>query len=269
MIFHSPLRIEITEGKDIYKSRAAMLIAQSFSRQYSAFKTAALNSPALFTEIAKDGVPALDGLVEDKDLGVSRSMIDYYAVTMIIMIIFMGGGIGGASQTFYARQDGSLRRMSASPRGRTRLFIESVVGTLPQSVVQASIVMALSTAFLGAHYANTWQGNLLLFTFFIVLGIAVAAVFMLIGLFIKVNPYIPLLAILWALLFISGTFNKDLAIPGFSEYLPMNIAQVAVFDLTVFGRTGQALAVMGVSGAVIAAACVIGSLLYRRKETMF
>jgi ABC-2 type transport system permease protein len=269
MVFTSPLSIEVTEGGDVYKNRAAMLIAQSFAREYAAFKTAALSSPEVFAELARDGIPAVTGLVEDKDLGVSRSMIDYYAVTMIIMIIFMGGGISGASTTFLSRQDGSLRRVTASPRSRTRLFLDSVIGTLPQSMIQAGIVMVLSTAFMGATYASTWQGNLLIFGFFVLLSLAVAAVFLLVGLFVRVNPYIPLLAILWALLFVSGTFSKDMYIEGFSEYLPMTIAQQAIFDFTVFGRPEQLLNVLGISAVILFIACVIGSVLYRRKEIMF
>jgi ABC-2 type transport system permease protein len=269
MIFHSPLSIEVTEGENIYKNRAALLIAQSFARQYASFRTAALSSPELFAELAKDGIPAFSGLTADKDLGVNRTMIDYYAVTMIVMIIFMGGGIGGASTTFIARQDGSLRRMSASPRSRTMLFLESVVGTLPQNIIQAGIVMVLSVVFMGAHYANSWQGNLLLFAFFIVVGLAVAALFMLMGLFMKVNPYIPIMAVLWAMLYISGTFSKEAQIDGVTEYMPMNIIQRAAFDLTVFGRPEQVLLVMGVSGILLVIACALGSALYKRKETMF
>ena len=269
MIFSAPLSIEVTEGENIYKNRAALLIAQSFARQYAAFKTAALHSPELFMEIMNDGIPAFSDMTENKDLGVNRTMIDYYAVTMIVMIIFMGGGIGGASTTFIARQDGSLRRMSASPRSRTRLFLESVIGVLPQNLIQAGIVMVLSTVFMGAHYANTWQGNLLLFAYFIVIGLAVASVFMLMGLFMKINPYIPIMAVLWAMLFMSGTFSKDINIAGVTEFMPMNIIQRAAFDLTVFGRSEQVLLVMGVSGALLIITCAIGSALYKRKETMF
>ena len=269
MIFSSPLNIEVTEGGDIYKNRAALLIAQSFARQYAAFKTAALHSPEAFTALSVDGSPAFSDLTEDKDLGVSRTMIDYYAVTMIVMILFMGGGIGGASTTFLARQDGSLRRMSASPRSRARLFIESVIGALPQSVVQAGIIMVLSTVFMGAHYANTWQDNLLLFVFFLVIGLTVSSVFMLAGLFMKINPYIPIMAVLWAMLFISGSFSKDIYIEGVTGFMPMNIIQRAAFDLTVFGRSEQVQLVMGVCAIIFAVACVIGSALYKRKETMF
>jgi ABC-2 type transport system permease protein len=269
MIFGTPLNVEVTEGEDVIKNRAVKLIAQGFAREYAAYRAAALSNPEAFMKLAMQGIPDFAAqLSEDKDLGVSRSMIDYYAVTMIVMIIFMGGGIGGATMTFIARQDGSLRRMTASPRGRGRLFIESVFGTLPQSILQAGVVMVLSTLFFGAHYAKTWQGNLFLFGFFILLGIAVSAVFMLVGLFVRVNPYVPLLAIIWALLFVSGSFSKEMYIEGFSEYLPMNIAQTAVFDLTMFGRPGQLLLVAAVSGIVLLAACMVGAALFKRKGIM-
>ena len=269
MIFSSPLSIEVTEGENIYKNRAVVLMAQSFARIYATFNAAALHDIDAFLEVMADGVPEFSGLTEDKDLGVNRSMIDYYAVTMVVMIIFMGGGIGGATAIYQARQDGMLRRITLSTRSRPRLFLESVAGTLPQNIMQAGVVMALSTIFMGATYAQTWQGNMLIFGFFLILGLAVGAVFMVVGLFVRVNPYLPILAAMWTLLFISGTFSKEMFIKGFSEYLPMNIVQTAIFDLTVFGRSEQLLLVTGVSAIVLIGACALGSALYKRKELMF
>jgi len=89
---------------------------------------------------------------------------------------------------------------------------------------------------------------------------------MLIGMFLRVNPNLPIMVALWALLFMSGTFAKHIRIEGFSEYLPMSIAQRAVFDLTLFGRADQLLLVMGVCAVILAASCALGAFLFRRKE---
>jgi len=269
MIFSTPLSISIAEGEDLYKNRAVVLIAQSFAREYAAYAAVAARNPGVFADVFAGGTPDFVNLAIDKDLGVDFTMIDFYAVTMIVMIAFMGGGIGGATQMYFARQNGLLRRLTASPRGRTRLFLESVAGVIPQNIIQAVIVMVISVLFLGAHYARTWQENLLIFAFFIVLGTAIAAVFMLIGMFLRVNPNLPLMVALWALLYMSGSFAKQINIEGFSEYLPMNIAQRAVFDLTLFGRADQLLLVMGICAVILAVSCALGAFLFRRKEIMF
>ena len=266
MIFETPLSIAIAEGEDLYRNRAVVLMAQSFSREFAAFVAVAEKDPEVFTAALHDGMPDFSALAIDKDLGVKRSMMDFYAVTMIVMIAFMGGGIGGASQMHYARKNGLLRRMSVSPYSRTRLFLDAVAGTIPQNLLQAILVMIPSVLFLGVTYAQNWQGNLLLFAFFIVLGVAIGGVFMLIGLFMRVEPTVPLMVIFWALLYMSGTFNREINIEGFTEYLPMNIAQQAVFDLTLFGRADQLLFVMGVCAVIIAVSCTIGALMFRRKE---
>jgi len=266
MVFGSPLSISIAEGEDPYKNRAAMLMAQSFSQEYAAYAAVAGRSPEAFAELLAPGLTEFPSLTADKDLGVQRSMMDYYAVTMIVMIAFMGGGVGGAGDTFHARQNGALRRVSASPRGRARLFLESVVGLVPLNIMQTVMIMVPSVLFFGAHYAQAWHDNILLFAFFILLGLAVSSVFMLVGLFIRINPAMPIMAIMWSLLFLSGTFAREMTIEGFSEYLPMNIAQRAVFDLTLFGRYDQLLLAMGGCAVVLAVACAVGSALFRRKE---
>ena len=266
MIFEAPLGISVAEGEDIYKNRAVNLIAKGFARTYGTYAAVAMAAPGYYMEIAAKEPPDFSTLTADKDLGVERSMMDFYAVTMVIMIAFMGGGIGGASDMFFARSSGMLRRITASPRSRVRLFLENVFSVVPQNIMQTLLVMIPSTLFLGAHYAVTWQQNLLLFAFFILLGVAVSAVFMLVGLFVRVNPYVPIMAVIWTLLFLSGTFSKEIFIEGFSEYTPMSIVQRAAFDLTVFGRPGQALACMGVFAIILIASCALGAILFKRKE---
>ena len=265
IIFEAPLGIAVAEGEDIYKNRAVDLIAKGFARTYGTYAAVAMTTSAYYAEIAAKEPPDFSSLLADKDLGVNRSMMDFYAVTMVIMIAFMGGGIGGASNLYFARSGGTLRRLTASPRNRTQLFLENVLGVVPQNIMQTLLVMIPSVLFLGAHYAMTWQQNMLLFAFFILLGVAVSSVFMLIGLFVRVNPYMPIMAVLWTLLFLSGTFSKDIHIKGFTEYLPMNIVQRAAFDLTMFGRAEQVLLCMGVFAVILVISCIAGSILFKRK----
>jgi len=276
MIFGSPLDITVYEGKDAIKNRAVALIAQSFSREYAAYATAAQADSEAFaqrmakqTEGATSGLPEskkADDLTEDRDLGVNRSMMDFYAVTMIVMIAFMGGGIGGASEMYFLRKNGVMRRLTLSPTKHSRIFLDNVVGVIPQNILQAIVMMIPCVLIFGAHYAKTPTDNLLLFAYFVVLGSAVTALFMLVGLFIKANPMLPLMAAMWILLFISGTFNREINIPGLTEYLPMNIAQQAAFDLTLFGRPERVLTVMIVCAGILAVSCVCGSLVLKRKE---
>jgi ABC-2 type transport system permease protein len=273
MLFDSSLDIKVYGGTDSIKTRAVTLIAQSFSREYQAYSVAAQANPDAFARLmakqatsATAGLPNASELTENRDLGVNRSIMDFYAVTILVMIAFMGGGIGGACDMYFARKNGSLRRLTLSPTKRSRLFLDNVIGIIPQNIMQALIMMIPSVLFFGAHYAKTPSDNMLLFAYFVLLGTSVTAVFMLAGLFLKINPMMPLMAVMWVLLFMSGTFSKEVNIPGVTEYIPMNIAQQAAFDLTVFGRPERVLGVMAVCACALIASCVAGSLVLRRKE---
>ncbi|MDR0347750.1 MAG: hypothetical protein LBH56_05195, partial [Coriobacteriales bacterium] len=48
--------------------------------------------------------------VEEKTYGISRTMLDYYAITMIVMMFFMGSAMSGAAQFYEGRKNGTLRR---------------------------------------------------------------------------------------------------------------------------------------------------------------
>jgi ABC-2 type transport system permease protein len=275
LVFDKDLNVTVIEGGDVTINRAAHMIASGFARRSSAYlasyEVLAQDDPAyiaVFSRTAEDAARSAADYLKDRDFGGrTQSMMDFYAVTMIIMICFMGGGIGGASGIYMSRREGLMRRLTVSPKSGSAIFLESVLGMVPGNIAQTLMVMVPATLFLGAHYAQSMADNLLLFAFFVLLGTAATALFMVIGLVLKSNPYIPLMVILWTALFISGSFQKNLSIPGVSELMPMNIANRAAFDLTMFGRTDGVLTVMAVCAAILAASCVVGSLaLDKRKE---
>jgi ABC-2 type transport system permease protein len=274
MIFTNDADVKVYEGGNDVKNRTVSMIAKGFARESAAYTaaytTTAAEDPGKLQELT-DKLAARstdrEALTTDRKFGGrSQSMMDFYAVTMIIMICFMGGGIGGASTMYLTRREGLLRRLAASPKRSSAIFSGNVLVYVPVSVSQTLVIMLLSTLLFGARYAATFAENLLFFAFCVLLGTTVAAVCMLLGLFMKTNPYMPLMAIMWTLLFVSGSFNKEINIPGVSEYLPMNIMNRAAFDLTLFGKSGPTLTIMAALAVILAASCLGGSLILKRKE---
>ncbi|GHU62926.1 hypothetical protein AGMMS49983_05320 [Clostridia bacterium] len=275
-----PDGITVYEGDDAVKNRAVGLIAQSFAREYAAAETVYASvgddvdsrlhgddKGGVVPDYGKEGASD-SSLVESRTAEMSRSMLDYYAVAMIVMIAFIGGAISGAVTMYTDRMDGTLRRVLCSPKTRASVFVEYVLGALPQSILQTAVAMAVATVFFGAHYAQTAAQNLLLFGALTLVGFAVTTLFMVIGLAVRTNPYMPLMAILWVSLFLSGTFDKSIAVGGLTEHMPAYVIQSAAFDLTVFGREEKLLAVMGVCAVVAALSAVAGALLLNRKKVV-
>jgi ABC-2 type transport system permease protein len=97
-------------------------------------------------------------------------------------------------------------------------------------------------------------------------GLAVSAVALVIGLAVRFSPIPLIMMIAWPMLFLSGTFSKEISIPGFSDYLPPAIIQQAAFDLTLFGQDGRCLTVLTISIAIILVATALGAALFNRKE---
>jgi ABC-2 type transport system permease protein len=276
LIFRGDLGVTIYEGKDKTKNMAANMMAQGFVRESAAYATAyssaARKDPAKVAALEKKlaALPAARGsFTADKEhAGRSQTMIDFYAVTMLVMICFMGSGIGAAMGIYYYRKQGLIKRLAISPKRGSAIFLESVLGCVPGNLAQAAAVMIPSTLILGAHYAADAAGNALLFAFFALLSTTVTAIFMLIGIAVslKVNPYLPLMAVLWSMLFASGSFNKQFSIPGAADFMPPAIANRAAFELTMFGNAGPLLTFMAALAAILAAACLIGSRLLLRRR---
>ena len=213
---------------------------------------------------------ALDALlatprVEDKTYGVSRTMMDYYAITMIVMMCFMGSASSAAATFHDWRKHGTLRRTVASPQNKTGLFLQFLASSLPMNFAQVGIAMAASVLLLGVHFAATWQLNLLLFVMLSLAGFAFSAVFLVLGMFIRFNPILVIVPLMWVVLFLSGTFAKVVYVPGITELMPPYLIQSAAFDLTLFGTTASSFAVIAVCLALTVVAAVAGTVLFNKK----
>jgi len=262
VVFTQPFGVEIFEGYDQTQNRAIASIFTGFVRETASLQTVARYAPNQLEE----AIRALQSrLVEQEEFALTRSMLDYYAVTMAVMILFMSGAIGGAATLYEGRKDGTLARVVTSPRSTVNLYIQHVVSAIPYNLIQVVCVMVASVFLFGAHYAQTFMDNLLLFTTLTCVGMCVTAAMMILGLFIRVNPQVVIMSIMWVLMFISGTFSKEVYIENFTEYSPIWMIQNAAFDLTVFGRSEKCLQVLVISVALLAMFTFIGALLFRRK----
>jgi ABC-2 type transport system permease protein len=241
------------------------MIFKGFARQYGAIAATYEVDPVKAQETLQSAADSASVLLKDYDLGYSRSMLDYYAVTMIVMIMFMGGALGGAATLYEDRMNHTLARVVVSPRNRASIYIQTVIGKLPQSLMQVLSVMLVSTLFFGAHYADTARGNFILFFMLLMASMAVSAVAMILGMLVKFNPTAILMSITWVLLFLSGSFSKEVRIPGFTEHSPPYLLQAAAFDLTVFGREGKCLTALAVSTGILVIATLLGAKLFNRK----
>lgn len=261
VVFEQPLGVSIYEGSDTIKNRALRSMFTAFSKTANAAATVQEKAPQ-----ALAGLGAEEGseFVQQKDLGVNRTMLDYYAVAMTVMILFMGG-MGGALSLQGERRDGTLNRLLVSPKNRAVLYVQKVLGSIPQAFLQVTVVMLSSTLLFGAHYAAAWQHNLLLFAMFFVCGLAVIAVCALVGIFIKVNAMVLMMPVFWGLMFLSGTFSKEIYVEGLTNRSPLYLIQNAAFDLTVFGRTQRVWVVLAVAAAVFLLALAVGTVLFLRK----
>lgn len=223
----------------------------------------------------QNGVPVDTGVltgqadhVETKKLGVERSMMDYYAVCMLVMILFMGGSISSSVCFYEFRLTGLLDRVAITPANKMKVFLLMVLGNLPMIAIEIGAIMFCSIFFFGAHYCVGIAENLMLIAYFTVVALAVEAFGAVVGLFIKANPTAIMMPLCWIMMFFSGTFAKDVYMKGISEWMPTYQIQQAAFDLTLFGNYGRVLRVGGVALVCCIVLLAVGAVLFNRKKKM-
>lgn len=252
--------LSVYGGSNSTQNRTIKAILDGYNRTASAYFTVAVNDPAALASIRT----ADREYVSQKDLGTNRSMMDYYAITMTVLIVFMGTLIGGASAYSDEYRCSTILRLNASPVSPMSVYFGKIIGNFPMVLIQVLTVLLFSTFFFGAHFCASVWGNVLLAGMLIAASLAALALGMLINLFF---PRFPATSVLmptcWLMMFFSGTFQKDIHIDGVTEFLPMYVIQQAAFDLTVFSRPEAAIRVTLLSLCLLILFVGIGSAKVR------
>lgn len=259
--------ITVLNGKNQIQNRTVKALIDGYDRTAAAYMTAARTNPqALFDiEISENS----DGFTETGGFGKNRTMMDYYAVSMTILIIFFSSLITGSSSYGSERANCTLDRLNTAPVNKLAVYIGKVIGNVPAILAQVAVVMIISSVFFGAHFCSAFSGNLLLFAMFVSCSLALLTLGILLDMVIPgLQPQAAYIPVLWVMLFFSGIFQKDISIEGLTEYLPPRIMLNAAFDLTVFSRTEKAVSVMMWSFIIFALLFCIGALKVnaRRKK---
>ncbi len=253
--------ITIYNGSNPVQNRTVKALIDGYNQTAAAYMTVAQTNPKALANIELSD----DNYVQQHDFGRTRTMMDFYAVSMTVVIVFFGSCISGASTYSDEYANNTINRLNASPTSKTVVYFGKILGHLPLVLVQAATVMIVSTLFFGAHYCGTLGENLLLFAMFICASLAVLAVGVLLNLlFPRMQSWAVLMPIIWVMLFFSGVFQKDILIDGVSEYLPSRIILDAAFDLTTFSRTEKAVSVCAWSLVIFAVLIVIGWIKVNR-----
>ena len=245
-------------GRNEIANRALGSVLNSFIAVSDTYYKIALTDPSLLIKT----------FVEQDGLGVTRSMMDYYAVSMAVMMIFMSHMIMGSTALKDEERIFTLQRLYLSPVGKVKLFFGKLIGTLPPAVIGNAVIMLFSVFVFGAKYCDSFVGNLILFLLFSCCSLVSIAVGMLIGVLIKIPAESIVIPLTWALLFFSGSFSKQVFIEGLSDKLPPYIVQQAAFRLTLYGESDSALAVIAVCLAVTVAVSLIGAAIFRVKKSV-
>jgi len=244
-------------GSDAIKNRTVKAMLEGYNQIYAVYEAAALANPSAMSSIEISN----GRFVSNNSFGKSRTMMDYCAVTMAVVITFFGAVSLGACTYADEYANRTIERLNASLVSPSAVFFGKIIGTLPVVFIQTISVMLSSTLLFGAHYCDTFGGNLLLFVLFICASLDAVSVGVLFNLFFPKVPALPIfMPVLWLAMFLSGTFTPDIYISGLTECMPMYQIQRAAFDLTVFGKNERIVRVVLISLVVFAAALFGGWL---------
>jgi ABC-2 type transport system permease protein len=256
-----PMAIQVYEGTNHTKNRTVGAILNSFVQTNKSITAVMNTAPETLTNLNT----VQEEYILQKDLGVNRTMIDYYAVSMVAMISFMSMLVGAVAFVG-ERQDKTLNRLIITPQSRVSIFLQKIIGMVPQVVLQIAVIMTVSVFIFKAHYGATIESNLYLFFMFLIVTLCMVSIGAVVGIVIKANPMVVIMPVIWIMMFFGGTYSKEINIEGITSAMPIYQIQQAAYDLAIFSRYGKANTVILICILVMAAALVFGAFLFSRKE---
>lgn len=255
-------QVIIHQGSDEIANRTLHILLRSFTSMEQAVQKAYESGVNIIEyESFKDS-----DYIKTKKLGIERTMIDYYAVSMIVMILFMGVSIAAGSTFYEFRKKGLESRVSITPEKKLKIFVMMLLGNLPIILLMICSIMFCSVTFFGAKYAVGIGANLVLILYFVLLAMTVNAFGAIVGLLLETDPTIVLLPICWVVLFFGGSFANTVDFGMLTRVMPTNIVQQAVFDLTLFGNYERIVMTGFVMCFILFLLCGIGFLLFTKKN---
>lgn len=258
-----PVTIQVYEGSSQIKNRTVGALLNGFIQMKKAVSTVIAANPDTVSNINTETVQT--DYLREKDLGIKRNMMDYYAVSMVTMIGFMSA-LGGAAAFVEERQNKTINRLIAAPMNRVSIFLQKIFGMAPQVILQTGVIMLVSVLVFHAHYAATPADNLYLFLMFFIVTLCMISLGAIVGLLVKASPMVILMPVIWLMMFFGGTFAKTISIKGITAALPNYKIQQAAFDLAIFGHYEKANQVIIICGIVMVAALAAGAFLFSKKE---
>ena len=259
-------KLKLYEGTEVYLNHTIKCIMNSMLGQIKAYEVAMEQEISKGNQLEKTiSSKEIQSYTVSKKLASKMSMIDYYAITMMIMTCFFGS-LGACMAFTEERNSKTINRLITLPYNRFKIFAGKVIGLMPQAILQASVIMLVSTLIYGATYASDFSGNLLLFVAFTLTGVAVGAIGVLLSLIFKKSVVVPLFIVNWIMLYVSGNFTMLAIVKPLCNYLPPYQINQAVLGFTLFRKTEGIWWMIMMEILIVMIVLILGGIILSKKQ---
>jgi ABC-2 type transport system permease protein len=159
-----PARLMVIGGPSVLPTEIARSVLARFGREVAAVQvgvgsvlkaTGVAPEPATLERLARAAmaVPAPIGIVEGTTSDRLASSTTYYGASMAVLFVFFAAQFGVVG-LLAERRTGTLARILSSPLSPATILLGKVVVSLVIAVISMAVMVAATTAFLGASWGD-------------------------------------------------------------------------------------------------------------------
>ena len=256
------MKIDLIKNNYSIETRIIESLIKGYVENEKTIQSIIATNPSLLSNMNYE----MKSLIDNSEGSEGFAILDYYGIAMIVMTMFMISFLTSFEYYHKEKDDKTLIRLKLSPKNQFMMFIQTNISAIFQSLFQVVIMMAASVIILDVTYCDNILDNILLFSMLSIATAMVISLGSLLAVLLKKSFVGILNMIIWAMLFFSGTFAKEVIINGFSNFMPPYIIQQAAFDLTLYGRSSNAIIVIIVCTVLFLVFSLLGAKIFAKKE---
>ncbi|MDP4144625.1 MAG: ABC transporter permease [Bacillota bacterium] len=237
------------------------------TQRYSVITEIAKVNPRIVPELAKDTSANFVSLQSVDKKKTPRAM-DYYAVTMLTLII-MYASVGGGMSTIAEKTNKTWERMISSPVYKVQIFIGETIGKLIVTFIQAAVVILFSKYVYNADWGSNITAVIAIIATQIIMaisiGIGVAFIFKSENAVAGIlNTLIPFMCFLGGAYIKVDSFTNPVFV-FFTKMSPVKWSNDAIFRTVYSNDTSYIIPAIAVNLGIAIVFLMISSMIMRRE----
>lgn len=204
-------------------------------------------------------------MVKQDGLKMVYDIMDYFGVTMLMMLTFLTCVLGANSFSEEYRLK-TINRYFCSGKSRTAIFIQKVLGLVIIAAAELLFFFVIAKLLFGIHFAKGREEEIMILAMAFENSLVMLVAGSMLGMIFKKNTLPFIMPFFCIMMLFGGTFTGNIYIAGLSEAMPIYQMQIAAFRLGTLHSYELIRPIMLIEGLILIALFIGAFFMFHKQD---